>query len=920
MAGIDKTRWQALSPLLDELLEADPAERATRLARIRLQDHVLGADLAALLARQAEVETEQFLEGSALRWHETATLAEQVVGNYTLERPLGHGGMGSVWLARRSDGRFEGRAAVKFLNLALLGRGGLERFQREGSVLARLTHPNIARLLDAGVAAGQPYLVLEYVEGEAIDRYCDAQALGFEARVRLFLDVLAAVEHAHHNLILHRDLKPSNILVTADGRVKLLDFGIAKLIRDETRGGATELTQAGGRAFTPEYAAPEQVQGADVTTAADVYSLGVLLHVLLVGSHPTADAALGPVEHLRALLEAEPARASETALRATAETARARATTAPHLARALRGDLDNIVAKALKKAPAERYPTAAAFADDLRRFLDHEPVSARPDTLAYRVRKFVRRHRVAVAAASVSVAALVAGVVGTTWQAIEARRAQARAEENAQEATRQKAAAEFEARVARANHEFLSQVFGDAMRGGESAKMRQRLDRARELLRRRYANDPEVHAILLMQLAGRYAELRDDKREAEVLDEIDTLADRSGIPALQASMQCIRAYDLLNARKLDQAAPFLARGLALSDKGNDPQGMAAFECVRADAMMAALRNDPVRAQQRMNDFLADLERQGRARTRGYLATLGSLAFVQALAGELAPALATTRRAIALERQLGSDDTLASTVDFERAAVLLMDLGRVAESAEADRELAAHFTDAQEPMPSSMQASIARRAVLNGNAEQAVQALRELALQYAREGPETFARGALLDLADACWQLGRAAEAQEALRRFDARLARQPAAAHEVVESTRQRGLLALERGDLAGARTSADRLVDALATLPDFRRAVKMKGRLAASWILLKTGDAARAREQAELALALAKEKTLDGKPSAWVGTAYLLRAHALSTAGDAAGARQDLELARAQIDGSVGAGHPLRRLAALPAAVHASN
>src|SRR5882672_12899317 len=256
MALIDRERWLALSPLLDELLEADPNERAARLAKIRRDDASLGEQLAEMLARQAEVETAQFLEGSVLQPHGAATMVEQVVGSYTLERLLGQGGMGSVWLARRSDGRYEGHAAVKFLNLALLGRGGLERFEREGSVLARLAHPNIARLLDAGVMAGQPYLVLEYIEGEPLDRYCDQRILPIDARVQLFLEVLAAVEHAHHNLILHRDLKPSNILVTDAGGVKLLDFGVAKLMRDETKpGGATELTEIGGRAFTPEYAA-----------------------------------------------------------------------------------------------------------------------------------------------------------------------------------------------------------------------------------------------------------------------------------------------------------------------------------------------------------------------------------------------------------------------------------------------------------------------------------------------------------------------------------------------------------------------------------------------------------------------------------------------------------------------------------------
>ena len=273
--------------------------------------------------------------------------------------------MGAVWLGRRSDGRYEGKVAVKFLNLALLARGGAERFAREGNMLARLTHPNIARLLDAGVATsatvgGQPYLVLEYIEGVPIDRYCDSNRLSIEKRLRLFLDVLAAVAHAHTNLILHRDLKPSNILVTAQGEVKLLDFGIGKLLAEQsTTASATELTQLAGHAFTPDYAAPEQVQRGDVTTATDVYALGVLLYQLLAGRHPTALPTQTPVDRVRAIIEKEPAPVSHASVKADDDAVQARATTAHHLARTLRGDLDNIVAKALKKQVTERYSTVS---------------------------------------------------------------------------------------------------------------------------------------------------------------------------------------------------------------------------------------------------------------------------------------------------------------------------------------------------------------------------------------------------------------------------------------------------------------------------------------------------------------------------------------------------------------------------------
>src|SRR5438552_4753893 len=220
--------------------------------------------------------------------------------------------MCSVWLARRSDGRFEGKVAVKLLNAALVGRAGEERFRREGDILARLTHPHIARLIDAGVSAtGQPYLVLEFVEGERIDHYCDDRRLDVAARLRLFLDVLAAVGHAHANLIVHRDIKPSNVLVAGDGSVKLLDFGIAKLLEDEAQAGeATELTREAGRALTPEFAAPEQVLGAPVTTVTDVYALGVLLYVLLGGQHPAGESTHSAAELIKAIVDESPTRLS----------------------------------------------------------------------------------------------------------------------------------------------------------------------------------------------------------------------------------------------------------------------------------------------------------------------------------------------------------------------------------------------------------------------------------------------------------------------------------------------------------------------------------------------------------------------------------------------------------------------------------
>lgn len=419
MSVLSADRWQLVSPYLDRAMEMSADERGLWLTSLRAEDPSLAADVEMLLEEHSALDQKRFLEGAAVRPPDAASLAGQTIGAYTLVSLIGQGGMGNVWLARRSDGRFEGEAAVKLLNASLVGRTGEERFQREGSILARLTHPHIAHLVDAGVSPiGQPYLVLEYVEGEQIDRYCDSNGLGVNARVGLFLDVLAAVAHAHANLIVHRDIKPTNVLVANDGQVKLLDFGIAKLLEGETGvGEATALTREGGHVLTPEYAAPEQVTGGPVTTATDVYSLGTLLYLTLCGRHPAEGALQSPADLLRSIVDTEPPRLSdavaETRNRSRetlTTTAAMRSTTPDDLRRVPKGDLETIIAKALKKNPQERYASVTAFADDLRRYLAHEPISARPDTLVYRATKFAQRHTRGMVIAG-AVVLLLAGLI-----------------------------------------------------------------------------------------------------------------------------------------------------------------------------------------------------------------------------------------------------------------------------------------------------------------------------------------------------------------------------------------------------------------------------------------------------------------------------------------------------------------------------
>jgi tetratricopeptide (TPR) repeat protein len=565
----DKLRWNALSPLLDELLVLDAPARAARLDELRRGHPAVADDLADLLAQHTVIEQNGFLDGTLLRPVPEPTLEGQVIGSYTLDRILGEGGMGAVWLAHRSDGLYESRVAIKLLNPALLGPGGLERFRREGRALGRLTHPHIARLIDAGVTGtGQPYLVLEYVEGETIHVWCDARALDTQARVRLFLSVLAAVTHAHAKLILHRDLKPSNILVTPEGQVKLVDFGIAKLLDDGAGSAAPAgLTQVAGHAFTPDFAAPEQVQGGEVTVATDVYALGVLLYVLLTGRHPTAGGDTSPLDRLRAIVDIDPARSS-----------------------ALRGDLGNIVLKALKKAPAERYQTAEAFAEDLRRFLNHEPVGARPDSFAYRTSKFVARNRLAVGAAAIVLVTIVAASVVAVREAIEA--------------TRQRDRALSLAMRNEAVIDFVTDMLTEVAPADQPVRVADLLDRSQEMLLGE-ESIPEHRAAILGTLSGYYLSSGKPARADELLKRSLELTATTTDEELRSKLLCEAAYAASLLGRPDEARRLIDQGLALSR--DEP--MAAVRCLRNRGFIAQNSYDSkgaleyaLRAQARLKEY------------------------------------------------------------------------------------------------------------------------------------------------------------------------------------------------------------------------------------------------------------------------------------------------------------------------------
>ncbi len=432
--------------LFEELIALDGEERRARLAELEARDPELGERLQRMVAADAGAP----LERDHLLASVTAGLEEgSTVGPYRVLRVLGRGGMGTVYLAERADGAFAQTVAVKVVRTLGVSDETLRRFELERSLLARLEHPAITRILDGGVTdRGEPYLVMEYVDGEPIDRFCDRLRLPVRERLELFRAVCEAVRFAHRALIVHRDLKPENILVDREGKPRLLDFGIAKLIDGEAEAHST-LTRVGGRPFTPAYASPEQILGEPISTASDVYSLGVVLYQLLTGETPFRIETDAPGELVRSAESRRGELPSRRLTRLGSEAAERRAelrgTHRRNLERELAGDLDRVVSKALDPDPEQRYPSVGRFEEDLGRYLEGLPVRARPATLGYRARKFVQRNRLLVAAVAL-ITLLVLGGFGTAlWQrgvALEARER-----------------AELEASRARATNRFLVSLF-----------------------------------------------------------------------------------------------------------------------------------------------------------------------------------------------------------------------------------------------------------------------------------------------------------------------------------------------------------------------------------------------------------------------------------------------------------------------------
>ena len=553
---IDPGTWGALNLLLDEALDQPAELRDTWIENLAPQFAALKPRLRALLSRAAQIETGDELNTLPKLVLEPGDLAGapgrgdqpgDEIGLYRLLRELGSGGMGVVWLAERTDGLINRPVALKLPHGAWKRAGLAERMAREREILASLAHPNIAHLYDAGITAeGQPYLAIEYVEGVRIDTYCHDRKLDVRARLRLFAQVANAVAYAHAKLVVHRDLKPANILITAEGQARLLDFGIAKLL-DDGHARETRFTEAAGRALTPDYASPEQILDEPLTISSDVYSLGVVLYELLTGRRPykLQRNSRGALED--AIVQAQPMAPSIGADQASR--------------RLLRGDLDTIVLKALKKKPAERYATVHALLDDIYHYLDGRPVKAQPDSGWYRTKKFIGRNKLALGASSAILLAVLVGAGVAAWQARVAVEEQKRAEQV---------------------KEFVAGIFREASpyngTGTTTLSAIDLLKQAEKKLGANITGQPRVRIELLTIIGESLMALGDldaaepvlNRAEAEArksLDEFDGMA--VSIDLLQAQMHRMRGRAKAARAELDRILPALR-----SDPATKPQDLA----------------------------------------------------------------------------------------------------------------------------------------------------------------------------------------------------------------------------------------------------------------------------------------------------------------------------------------------------------
>ncbi|MBX3607138.1 MAG: protein kinase [Piscinibacter sp.] len=822
----DAERLKRVNTLLEEALELPEDEREDWLAALPPQHHDLRPMLRAMLSR-AEVETDTFL-AQPLR----VALAElpdpeaenevdragDTIGPYRLVREIGAGGMANVWIAERIDGSLQRQEALK-LPRAGWAMGLARRMARERDILAALEHPRIARLYDAGITpAGRPWLAMELVDGVPIDEHCRAHALSVEQRLRLVLQVADAVAHAHARLVVHRDLKPSNILVTAGGDVRLLDFGVAKLLEDDAA-PASNLTQLLGRAVTPDYAAPEQLSGRPVGVGADVYSLGVVLYELLCGQRPYR------------LRRESIAALEEAVVSADVPPPSSRVEGDRRLARALRGDLDTIVAKALKKDPAERYPSVEALAADLERHLNGEPVRARPDGAGYRARKFLQRHRWGVGATAAFTALLAVALGVSLWQARAIERERDRAD--------------VELKQSQAAMEFFNTLLTEHASQEQTAVLRALIDKGEAVAGEIFRGEPAKEALALMMLAEYHGHFGNMATLEPLMRHAAQRAAVAGDLDLQANIECVLGRTLTESGRPAEAAVLLERWLARDDI--DPE-----------------------------------TRAGCHAGRGYLARQSSDA-----AGALRHAQGAYDN---LRRVRQPPVWLQADIESDLGHALILN-GRYDE-AETRLDSALQRLDALGRSDGTSGHNVRiRLARLNfgaGTPQRGVALLEEVAQAYRRiAGPEEPLPPVVVDNLALGHEL--AGDLDAAARRYADTLAVARASGNQalVVSGLVGQASVQAQRGDLPGARALLAQAEAAMADKVPPGNPADLRRRLALGRVQLAGGDPATARATAAGLLALLDERGLVDANR--IG-ALCLQGEAALAAGDRAGARTALD------------------------------
>lgn len=666
---MDPDRFQRLDALFHEALEQPPGQRAAFLEERCSGDPDLRREIAAMLSGQeAAVSWFDAWEGGL-----AASMPAEVegqpgpenarVGAYRIVREIGRGGMGAVYLAERADGQFEQQVALKLMRFGLESDHAVRRFLAERQILSRLQHPGIARLLDGGAAADQrPYFAMEYIDGAPISRYCDERRLPVRERLRLVLAVAEAVDYAHRNLVVHRDLKPGNVLVTAEGAVKLLDFGIAKLLADRLApDGATE---TGFRPLTPEYAAPEQVRGEPITTATDVYGLGGILYELLCGQRPVRLRTKTWEELERAVLHTDPEPPSAAVRRSGGGEA-----AAARLARQLAGDLDNICLKALHKEPERRYRSVSEFSDDLQRHLDGLPVRARPDTWGYRAGKFLRRRRLAVATAA-GIAALIVGFTATlAVQSVRLARERDKARQVA---------------------ELLVDVFAvadPAEARGETITAREVLDRGVEKVSRGLQQQPEVQASLLDVIGRVYHKLGLYDRATPLYEKtLGLWRSRFGAGSKEVAGGLHNLGMLqLDQGKIDAAAGTLREALALRRRALGEEDPATARSMTYLGLALYRKADYKEAQPLFEGAATRLRKAHPGGHTDLADSLTGLAMLHYGKGEYAKAEPLLREALAMQRRLLGEEHPQVAETLNNLGSVISRLGRDAEAEPLQRD-------------------------------------------------------------------------------------------------------------------------------------------------------------------------------------------------------------------------------------------